>query len=270
MNITDTLLLALDTETTGPDPATARIVELGYVFLHGHRTGPPTRLLFNPGTPIPPEVTEIHGIRDDDVRDAPPFEEAAWLLQAQVTVQVILVGYNILHYDGPLINAELERAGLAWRLPLDRMLDPIVWLRWKHRTLPSRKLGAVCAKFGVRLTQAHSAAADATAAGELLLALVQTGDIPDDLDEALSLQAAYRLKLDAEREAFGYFLYRDRVDGETLRVGFGKYNGALLSAVPKSYLEYILGVIMPPGVRKHLEAAVQPAGTQHVPGPGWL
>src|SRR5438270_14068809 len=77
-NITlDRPLAVLDLETTGVDPKLDRIIEVSVLKLlpgggHDHRTR-----RVNPGVPIPPEATAVHGITDDDVADSPTFRAIA-------------------------------------------------------------------------------------------------------------------------------------------------------------------------------------------------
>ena len=68
--------VALDTETTGLDPAKARIVEIAAVRIGAGRVDPQgaLRRLVRPGVPIPPEASRIHGIDAAAVADAPSFK----------------------------------------------------------------------------------------------------------------------------------------------------------------------------------------------------
>ncbi len=75
--------IALDTETTGLDVATARVVEIGAIRLWGNAqkaasTPQPSADIFEklvaPGVPIPPVTTAVHGITDADVAMAPAFK----------------------------------------------------------------------------------------------------------------------------------------------------------------------------------------------------
>lgn len=70
-------IIFFDLETTGINIALDRIVEISYlkVDLNGNETSKTLRL--NPGIPIPENVTAIHGISNEDVKDAPSFNEVA-------------------------------------------------------------------------------------------------------------------------------------------------------------------------------------------------
>ncbi|KWX01127.1 hypothetical protein TH66_06230 [Carbonactinospora thermoautotrophica] len=163
-------LVALDVETTGPDPLTDRIVSAGLYFSDGRSR----EWLIDPGVEIPAAATAVHGITTEHVREhgAPPGTALAEL--AAVLGEVIRHGVPLVVYRAPfdltLLAAESRRHAvqpLAWErmlvidpFVLDKHLDPY---RRGRRTLLD-----VCSFYQVPLTDAHSALADATAA--LLLA----------------------------------------------------------------------------------------------------
>jgi DNA polymerase-3 subunit epsilon len=237
-------LLVIDTESTGIDVATDRIVEIAAVYFVERRFESKRQMLVNPGRPIPQAASEVHGIKDADVRDKPPFQAIAERFLMHVDGRAlsaeapVLVGYNAIAYDVPLINAELARAGLSARLDPEVVVDPMIAVRWHLRHLRSRKLGDVCTHLGVVLEKAHRASADAEATGKLLFALVAQGHVPDSIDEVLEEQRRLRPLLDREFEDYSYWLYRDREDG-ALRLGAGKYCGEPLDEVDPGYLEFL-------------------------------
>lgn len=256
----DDRLLVFDTETTGTDPASDRIVELGACYFEGRRYAERRRNLVDPGVPIPEEASAIHGITDAHVAGKPRFEELAARFVAHLDgsakggARPMLSGYNARAFDVPLLNAELERAGLHARIDLDEVHDPFIFVRWHLRSLRKRNLSSACAHFGITLDQAHSAAADARATGELLFRMIERGLVPDDPGEALEEQTMLAERLAAEWEAFRYWLYRDRVDG-FLRLGAGRYCGDPLDEVDLGYLSFLLEKVedLPRGVREELE-----------------
>lgn len=112
-------VLVWDTETTGlilhPDAALAlqpHIVEFGCVRLSG-KTGKiidKTEILIDPGVPIPPEVTKIHGITDDDVKGKPSFAEVWPKIAAEFDVCKIAIAHNA-PFDDAMLALEFRRLG---------------------------------------------------------------------------------------------------------------------------------------------------------------
>ena len=66
--------IAFDLETTGIQPKTDAIIEIGAVRFHGNKTVGTFCTLINPGRPIPPEASAVNGITDDMVAGSPGIE----------------------------------------------------------------------------------------------------------------------------------------------------------------------------------------------------
>lgn len=238
-------IFVFDTETTGVDPAEDRVVELGAAYFEQGAFLSRRRNLVNPGRPIPPEASEVHGIHDRHVAEAPPFEAIATRFAMHLSGEAmdgqppILLGYNAVEFDAPLLNAELDRSGHEARIDPTAVVDPILFVRWHLREMRHRKLGAVAERYGIPLPNAHSAAADSEATGRVALAMVEAGLLPDDVETALAQQAKLGPALEAEWAEFSYWVYRHRESG-ALHIGAGKHCGAPLDAVDPGYLRFIL------------------------------
>lgn len=159
----DVLVVAIDTETTGTDPATDRVIEIAFV------TGSASwSTLINPGVPIPPSATAVHGISDADVAGAPTFAEA-W---EEARRRSLLAGHPLAYhapFDCSMIAAELVRAGLveeAQQLADVEWLDGCVLVKDVDKFKKGKKLTQACARRGIAL-EAHRALGDATATLEL-------------------------------------------------------------------------------------------------------
>ena len=256
----DAPVFVFDTETTSLDPKEARIVELGAAHFEGRAFQGPRRALLDPGVPIPSACSEIHGITDEMVRGKPDFAAVAPRFLEHLDGErgqgepPILVGYNAIAYDVPVINAELSRHRFEEAIDANNVLDPIIFVRWSLRHLRKRTLQGVCAHFGLEPGRAHSAAADAKATGELLFTMIAEGLIPDTPDEAFSEQDRLRPMLDREWDAYSYWLYRDR-DDDVLRMGAGAHCGLPIEEVDANYLQFLLGKIddLPEAVRAEFE-----------------
>lgn len=175
MAFTDLRRIGWDTETTSTNPAEARIVTAAIV---GRGGGAPERVqkwLINPGVPIPPETTAIHGIDDTKAKTegqdpADALEVIASTLAVCLSYGMPVVAYNTA-YDWTVLHNELVRHGMRTmdeRLggsPPYTLIDPLVLDKQadKYRK-GSRKLKVVAAHYGVELEDWHTAEADAIAA----------------------------------------------------------------------------------------------------------
>ncbi|MCX6268283.1 MAG: exonuclease domain-containing protein [Bacteroidetes bacterium] len=155
-----------DLETTGIKVATDRIVEISIVRQQIDGTTKIKTMRINPEMPIPPEVTEIHGISDEDVKDCPTFKKVAHEL-AQFLENCDLAGYNSNHFDIPLLVEEFLRAEIDFDLKGRRFVDvQNIFHKMEPRNL-SAAYKFYCAK---DLVNAHSAEADTIATYEILKA----------------------------------------------------------------------------------------------------
>ncbi|WP_030160964.1 exonuclease domain-containing protein [Glycomyces sp. NRRL B-16210] len=165
-------LLGFDTETTGVDVAGDRIVQAALIAEAG-----PSTWLIDPGVPIPPGATRVHGITDEKVKaeGAAPeaaLREVADALRAAIEAEVPIVAFRA-GFDCTLLSYELERHGLP-QLAWDRaaIIDPSVLDKRVDRyRRGKRTLGVTAAHYGVAHAQAHSAVGDAEATVALARAI---------------------------------------------------------------------------------------------------
>jgi CBS domain-containing protein len=160
----------VDTETTGLDPAKARIVEIAAVPLKGGKLDEQVTLrqLVNPGAPIPPAATKIHNIDDAMVAAAPGFA-AAWPDMAATISGAIVIGHRI-GFDLAVLKGECARAGLSWRTP--RSLDAALLAQVAAPDLGGYSLEHLASWLGVEVRGRHSALGDAVLTAKIFLALV--------------------------------------------------------------------------------------------------
>ena len=162
--------VVIDTETTGLDPAKARLVEIAAlpIAAGGIAAAPPFRALVCPDEPIPESATRIHGIGDAAVAQAPRFAEVWPALQAAIGGKVV-IGHS-LGFDLAVLKRECERAGVAWVRP--RSLDTRLLAEVARPNLAGYSLEQLAAWLGVEVTGRHAALADATTTALVFLALV--------------------------------------------------------------------------------------------------
>lgn len=162
--------VVLDTETTGLDPAKARIVEIGVVRLAGGRLDQASALrrLVNPGEPIPAQATQIHRIDDAAVAGEPKFSER-WPELSALMSGAIVIGHTI-GFDLAVLRRECERAGLRWQAP--RTLDTRLLAQVAEPHLGGYTLEHLASWLGVVVEERHSALADATLTAKIFIALL--------------------------------------------------------------------------------------------------
>ncbi len=178
----DVPIALIDVETTGRDSNQDRIVEIGVVLgLRGEVVGRFGKLI-NPGRPIPPEVSAVHGIKDADVADAPAFKDIVDELLAFVG-NAVPAAYNAA-FDRGFVLAELDRAGVRPDAPPPAMrrevdwIDPLAFARELYKHEESRALGDMAARLGIELEHAHRATDDAEAALKVLYTFAKDPRVP--------------------------------------------------------------------------------------------
>ena len=161
-----------DLETTGVSITLDRIVEISIIKIDVNGTETTKTARVNPTIPIPEEVSKIHGIYDEDVKDAPTFRQIAKSVEEFLT-GCDLGGYNLTRFDVPVIVEEFLRAGIDFNLENRRIVDAQkIFYLMEPRTL------AAAYKFfcNKELENAHSAEADTRATYEVLVAQVEKYD----------------------------------------------------------------------------------------------
>ncbi|TAJ61721.1 MAG: 3'-5' exonuclease, partial [Chitinophagaceae bacterium] len=159
----------VDLETTGINISADRIVEIAIVKILPDGTQQVKRKLINPEMPIPQASSDIHGITDEMVKDAPTFKQAANELK-QFMENCDLGGYNSNRFDIPMLIEEFLRIGMEFNIDGRKLVDvQKVFHMMEQRTL-SAAYKFYCQK---SLDGAHSAEVDATATWEVLEAQVE-------------------------------------------------------------------------------------------------
>lgn len=159
----------IDLETTGVNISVDRIVELAIVKVLPDGTKQVKRKLINPLMPIPVSSSDIHGITDEMVKDAPSFKQVANEVK-QFIENCDLGGYNSNRFDIPMLIEEFLRVGIEFSVDGKKLVDvQKVFHLMEQRTL-SAAYKFYCQK---TLEGAHSAEVDATATWEVLEAQVE-------------------------------------------------------------------------------------------------
>lgn len=162
--------LVLDTETTGLDVETARVVSVGAVRVQGVRIWPQANLdvLVRPDVSIPAVATAVHRIDDVMVATAPPI--AAVLPRiAEMIGEGAVVGHSI-GFDLTVLECESARSGVAWRAP--PALDTGLLMAALDPAMTGFELDDLAARLGVPVEGWHTALGDALVTAEIYVRLL--------------------------------------------------------------------------------------------------
>jgi len=173
-------LVFIDLETTGINVASDRIVEISSLKISPNGNEQWMTTLVNPGIPIPPKVTAIHGISDSDVAEAPTFKEIAKNLTSFLE-GCDLAGFNAMKFDIPVLAEEFLRANVDFNFTKRKYIDvQVIFHKKEQRTLEAA-VRFYCKK---ELENAHSAKSDTEATYEVLKAQLDTySDLENDVDK---------------------------------------------------------------------------------------
>ncbi|GHA60834.1 exonuclease domain-containing protein [Pontibacter akesuensis] len=162
------LYAIVDIETTGGQPHQDKITEIA-IFIHdGEKIVDKYHTLVNPERPIPYFITQLTGIKDDMVTEAPKFYEVAKEI-VEFTEGKVFVAHNV-RFDYSFLKKEFGDLGFTFQrktlctVRLSRSLIP---------GLPSYSLGKLCHSIDIPLTQRHRAIGDAEATALLFDKLIK-------------------------------------------------------------------------------------------------
>lgn len=219
-------IVDFDIESTGTDPATARIVQLAVVKTMPDGQIDIRKMIIDPGVPIPKLASDIHGITDEVIAEmklkGPVYKFAD---VAQAIYKFIdgceLRGYNIRNYDIPLLAEEFARAGIDFWFegamfpkPDVLVFDAMVIFKKKEERTLTAALKFYCDK---DIENAHDALADVYAAQEVFLSQVTHYE---DLNAMTPAELHEYCKMDNRVDLSGFFVRKE--DGRVYFSG-GKY-----------------------------------------------
>ena len=159
----------LDVETTGISPYYNRVIEIGIVKIQGLKIGEKFHTLINPGSEIPYFITQLTGIKNSDVYDAPYFDEIINQILEFIEGSVI-VAHNA-QFDLSFLKREFKQCGI------DKINNPslctLKLARKLYPQLKSKSLGSVVRNLGIIHKNAHRALGDATVTAKILLKMIK-------------------------------------------------------------------------------------------------
>ncbi len=219
-------LASIDLETTGVNLGTDRIVEIAILKILPDGTRSVKRKLINPEIPIPKTASDVHGITNEMVKDAPTFKQVANELK-QMLDGCDIAGYNSNRFDIPLLMEEFLRVQVEFDMKGRRLVDvQKIFHQMEQRTL-SAAYKFYCNK---NLDGAHSAEADATATFEILEAQTNRySSLGSTIDSILKMIG---------EEVIVDFARRFVMDNGVEVFNFGKFKGRSVAEVLKTEPQY--------------------------------
>lgn len=236
-------LAIFDLETTGTNILKDRIIEMAIMKALPDGSVEEYYQVVNPGIPIPAQSAAVHGFKDQDVADKPPFEEVAHEVE-QFLEGCDLGGYNAIKFDIPVLAEELARADIDLHIEKRRLIDAQrIFFAMEKRTL-SAAYQFFCDKDLNELGQgAHSARTDTQATLEILDAQVQRYEgkaVKDNLENELGtikndVATLHKLFNNNMVDLAGRMVFNNQGD---IVFNFGKNRGVKVEEVLKKQPQY--------------------------------
>lgn len=206
LKIEDAVFSVLDVETTGLSPFTNSIIEIGIVKVKNGKIIDSFSSFINPCRFIPPFITQLTGISNRDVDDAPMWDDIYKDILDFIE-NTIVTGHN-LSFDYGFLSEEFRRVGLEYFKP-----HQLCTLRISKRIYPelkSRSLGKLTEYLGIKNAEAHRALSDAEATAAILrkfLIRLKEEQSISFIDELLNFQyASPQLSV---KKSVNYELFQD-------------------------------------------------------------
>jgi DNA polymerase III subunit epsilon len=168
----------VDIETTGGSPSTEKITEIAIYVHNGKEVVNEFCTLINPEKTIPYFITNLTGITNAMVADAPKFYEVARQI-VEITQDKIFIAHNV-SFDYHFIKNEFKRLGYNFArqqlctVQLSRKLIP---------GLPSYSLGKLCKQLDIEINGRHRASGDAYATVKLFEQLLSLNNFSEQVEE---------------------------------------------------------------------------------------
>ncbi len=211
----------VDLETTGGNPITDRVIEVGIVISDGYKIVETFDSLIDPGIPVPPFISKITGIRDEMLTHAPDFRSISDRILEKTEGCCFVAhnasfDYNFLKKEFKLLNLEFDRQVLCSYRTSRKLI----------KGAPSYGLSNLSNHLNIELKNAHRALADAIATAEILhnLIAIAQNDIITYTDGYYSIPDDLKLKrsqFDELPNGCGIFWFSDQ-DGSILHVAKAK------------------------------------------------
>ena len=203
----------VDIETTGLSPSTEKITEIAILIHDGTKVVETFSTLINPEMKIPYRITQMTGINNRMVEDAPKFYEVAKKI-VEITEDRIIVGHNV-RFDYGFIRSEYKSLGYEYQR---QTLDTIKLCRKLIPGQPSYGLGNLCKSLKIDNHARHRAEGDALATTRLFELLLSLEGEPEKTNlNGMQSSLGKSLIENLPKEPGVYYFYNK--DNELIYVG---------------------------------------------------
>ena len=246
-------LIVFDLETTGLDLVKDRIIQLSYIKVQPSGQEERGNFLINPECYIKPEITQLTGISNEDVKDAPTFKQLAQKLN-ELFKGCDFAGFNSNHFDIPLLAEEFLRAGIDYDFSKCRCIDAQTIFHKMERRNLAAAYKFYCGRKMEEDFTAHRADEDTEATWRVLQAELdyyteehqrEIGEVPEGRVLQNDVQAladfsrvnnnvdfAGRIVWGEAKDAKGHVIYdKDGQPVMTEYFNFGKHKGKTVAEV---------------------------------------
>lgn len=169
-SLEETDFVVFDLETTGAKCPPGRVTEIGAYRIRNGEIAGEFETLVNPEMPIPPFITQLTGITDRMVSDAPRFADVVDDV-LEFIGDAVLVAHNA-HFDLRFLNHEIGRVYRNYRVG-NPHLCTVHLSRRLLPDIPNHRLNTVAGYYSVPLENHHRAADDAYATARIFVNLVE-------------------------------------------------------------------------------------------------
>ncbi|WP_042223612.1 ATP-dependent DNA helicase DinG [Oceanobacillus manasiensis] len=186
--------VVIDLETTGHSAVKRdRIIEVGIVVIEQDEIVDSYGTFLNPGKSIPEFISSLTGIKDEDVQDAPTFDQRAEEIAA-LFENSYLIAHNV-PFDMGFLNAEFAAVGME--ILTNPVLDTVELARILYPKAPSYKLGQLAEYLGIQHEDPHRALSDAYVTAKLFLKLREKlGSLPyETISHLIRLEKMFKSDL---------------------------------------------------------------------------
>jgi DNA polymerase III subunit epsilon len=225
LNLTRPLVF-IDLETTGVDINQDRIVQIATLKVFSDGTQETKKVTINPTVSIPQAASNVHGIYNEDVKQAPTFAQIAANL-AKYIDDADLAGFNSNKFDIPLLIVEFSRVGIDFNLEGRKFIDVLTIF---HKMEPRTLKAAYKLYCGQELVGAHDAENDIVATYEVFKAqLLRYENVAyEDKEGNISYPVTNNLDTLADFTPFNLLDPTNKIisdEQDRLIFNFGQYKG---------------------------------------------